>query len=217
MPTGSRYELIAFDLDGTLVETRYDIAASVNRSLVSIGREALSVDEVLGFIGDGAPLLLARALGAEVGSEIHRQCLDGFLADYHEHCLDAAAPYEGVPETLAALADLPLCVLTNKPLQPAQRILAGLGLDAFFRAVLGGDNAPAKKPDPRGLEGFMRQFDARPETTLLVGDSAVDVQTARNAGTQVVGVNFGFRPDQLDRVPPDHRIDAFTELLDLTR
>ncbi len=140
-----------------------------------------------------------------------------FLAYYREHKLDFTYAYAGVLEALAALKelhDLPdgpartMAVLTNKPVRPARGICEGLGMASYFLHIYGGDSFPAKKPDPLGLRSLMEETGALPEETVMIGDSQVDVQTARNAGVWSVGCAFGFGPQNLMETPPDIVVDT---------
>lgn len=196
--------LIVFDLDGTLIDSRADLASSVNAMLAEIGRPPLAEATVTDMVGEGARVLVGRALrAAGVDPAACPDALQRFLALYGGRLLDHTRPYEGVPEMLAALHEgAPLAVLTNKPASPTLRILAGLGLDRFFAAVIGGDAPYPRKPDPGALLHLMDRFQAAPDETLLVGDSRIDLQTARNAGARVclAAYGYGFRFDPAELV-----------------
>ncbi len=207
--------LIVFDLDGTLIDSERDLCNSVNAALEHMGRPHLDDHIIAGFVGNGAPMLVRRVLAVENGvspDEIHDDELatayDVFLAHYREHKLDFTHTYDGVLDSLAALRSGPsaaprhLAVLTNKPVRPARAICEGLGMDCFFR-IYGGDSFPLKKPDPMGLRTLMQEAGAGPHQTLMIGDSKVDVLTARNAGAWSLGCQFGFGPQNLMEVPPD--------------
>ena len=213
-------KLIVFDLDGTLIDSARDLCNSVNAALEHMGRPHLAHDLIAGFVGNGAPMLVRRSLAVENSvppDEVHDEELataySFFLAHYREHKLDFTYAYDGVLNALAALRRMPdgapryLAVLTNKPVRPARAICEGLGMDCFFR-IYGGDSFPLKKPDPLGLLSIMREADARPEETLMIGDSKVDVLTARNAGVWTLGCQFGFGPQNLMEAPPDVVVDS---------
>jgi phosphoglycolate phosphatase len=210
--------LIVFDLDGTLIDSRQDLCNSVNATLTNFGLRPLPDDIIAGFIGDGAAMLIRRALA--VPGELpdgSAARLDDFFAEafaffldyYREHKLDYTTVYPGVLDSLEELKTLPdgslrpMAVLTNKPVRPARAICEGLGLAPYFFQIYGGDSLPAKKPDPLGLTKLMEQAGAKPETTLMIGDSDVDIRTARNAGAWVLGCTFGLLPESLEQVEPD--------------
>ena len=217
-------KLIVFDLDGTLIDSARDLCNSVNAALEHMGRPHLPDEIIASFVGNGAPMLVRRSLGVENGvppDEIHDEELATayrfFLAHYREHKLDFTYAYDGVIDSLAALRRVPdgaersLAVLTNKPVRPARAICEGLGMGPIFFRVYGGDSFPLKKPDPMGLRSLMDEAGARPDETLMIGDSKVDVQTARNAGAWSLGCQFGFGPQNLMEVPPDVIVDSAAE------
>jgi phosphoglycolate phosphatase len=185
--------LLVFDLDGTLVDSSQDLADSVNAMLGELGAPPLSETEVTRMVGEGAAVLVRRALvraGVEVDA---RAALDCFLKHYDLRLLATTKPYPGMVEALTALRDrYALAVLTNKPGLPTMRLLEGLGLIELFRDVIGGDTAYGRKPDPAGLLALVDRASATPETTLLVGDSPVDLATARAAGTRICLARYGF-------------------------
>ena len=204
--------LIVFDLDGTLVETRDDLACSVNHALGESGLPRHPVEVVVQFVGDGARKLVERSVGPGRKGVIYDEVLDAFLSHYIEHCTDRCALYPGVAEALESLAPLPLCVLTNKPLGPTERILQALGLAPHFQSVIGGDSDFGRKPDPAGLLHLIEAAGVAPESSLLVGDTRVDVLTAREACCFCAGVRYGFRPDDFMDCPPDYLIESIEDL-----
>src|SRR4030088_2666625 len=179
--TFSSVRALIFDLDGTLIDSQRDLIRSVNAMLHEMGREQLHEDTVSRYIGRGAPQLVAQALGNNATEPEREQALKFFLAHYEEHKLDSTCAYPGVPEALEHLAAFPMAILTNKPARVSARILEELGLVKYFRAVYGGNSFATKKPDPLGAQTILREFSTRPPQALLIGDSEVDVQTARNA------------------------------------
>ena len=190
----ARSRLIVFDLDGTLVDSRRDLAESMNALLVACGAPRLDEQTIGRMVGEGAATLVARAFDA-VKRPPPADALDRFLAIYNEHLLDHTRPYPGMTVVLDALrARATLAVLTNKPLEATRRVLAGLDLARFFSddCVIGGDGPFARKPDPAGLRHLMAQSSAAPDETTLVGDSAVDWRTARNAEVRACLVRYGF-------------------------
>ncbi|MGI4756733.1 MAG: HAD hydrolase-like protein [Janthinobacterium lividum] len=213
-------DLLVFDLDGTLVDSQQDLASSVNATLTHMGRLPLNEKEIAGFIGDGASMLLSRALeatGANNDTAL-KQALSFFLSYYRGHKLDTTKVYPGVLEALRQIqiADpaLPMAILTNKPVGPSVSICDGLGLSPFFFANFGGDSFPTKKPDPLGLRTLMqkasllRGFEVAPERTVLVGDSHVDVETARAAGSLSLGCDYGLDPVRLHAARPDAAVSS---------
>ena len=185
--------LVVFDLDGTLIDSRHDLADAANALIVEAGGQPLPVDAITGMVGEGAPLLVRRALKAagrnpDVGAALAR-----FLDLYAERLLVHTRLYDGTREALDALAPgATLAVLTNKPQPHTGRILEGLGIASFFQWVIGGNSAHGRKPDPGGLRYLMSVAQAGPADTTMVGDSAIDLRTARAAGTRVCLVRYGF-------------------------
>ncbi|NUN47439.1 MAG: HAD-IA family hydrolase [Candidatus Brocadiae bacterium] len=178
---------LIFDLDGTLADTRADIAASANAALRAVGLEPIPAERITGFIGDGASVLMERCVAGR--RELHGAALAAWAAHYGEHLLDTTVLYPGVEATLAALPG-PLAVLTNKPEGMARRMLAALGLAGRFQAVIGGDTLPVKKPDPAGVTRILEATGA--PRGVLIGDSTVDLATARAAGIPFWGAGWGF-------------------------
>lgn len=179
--------LAIFDLDGTLVDSLDDLHASVNHALRSLGLPLRTREEVHGYIGEGARVLLERAIAPH--AHLLEPALAAWRPHYEEHCLDRTRPYPGIPAALAGAGRV-LAVQTNKPGAMARKILAGLDLLPRFAAVVGGDEAP-RKPDPAGALELMARLGAAPAETLFIGDSRVDVATARAAGVPVIAVTWG--------------------------
>jgi len=212
-----KIKLVIFDLDGTLIDSELDLAASVNAMLRHFGRKGLPVHVIGTYIGDGAPTLIRRALGDPADGAFLQNALNYFLAYYRDHKLDNTYPYPGIKEALEQIGDgkrfsRKLAVLTNKPVRASQAIVAGLGLAKYFFQIYGGNSFDTKKPDPFGAHTLMREAGAGPEETVMVGDSAVDILTARNAGLWSVGVSYGFAPQTLEQGPPDVLVDSPAEL-----
>ena len=269
--------LLIFDLDGTLIDSRLDLVHSVNATLRHFARPELNGAVIASYVGDGAPTLVRRALIADgealdpaVSAEsalastttdpadheaFFRSALDYFLGYYRLHKLDHTTVYDGIPETLAALANgvahIPaapsapsghaeiapaagpgspsvqaaarhdarparlMAVLSNKPVRPSQDIVKALGLADFFVRIYGGNSFATKKPDPLGARTLLEETGVPAGQALIIGDSSVDVLTARNAGIWSCGVNYGFAPHSLEEVPPDVAVDAPRELGEL--
>jgi phosphoglycolate phosphatase len=212
-----KIKLVLFDLDGTLIDSEKDLAASVNAMLRHFGRKELPLEVIDTYIGDGAPMLIRRALGDPAHANIVQEALNFFLMHYREHKLDTTQPYSGIPEALRRVSQLDglqrqLAVLTNKPVRASRDILAGLGLAQYFFQTYGGNSFETKKPDPYGAQTLMNEAGAMPEETVMVGDSEVDVLTARNANLWSIGVTYGFAPHTLERTHPDILVDTVAEL-----
>jgi len=210
----ARLRLFIFDLDGTLIDSKLDLALAVNATRAAFRLGPLDHERIFGYIGDGAPLLVRRALDHTEDDALVEQALGFFLRHYREHMLDNTVAYPGVREGLERLDSdgRLLTILTNKPVRISREILAGLKLDQHFRLVYGGNSFERKKPDPMGVEVILRETRAAKDEALVVGDSEIDVLTARNAGTRVCGVTYGLGSHLLDDYPPDLRIDSLTEL-----
>jgi phosphoglycolate phosphatase len=212
-------KLVVFDLDGTLVDSRRDLADSANALLAESGAEPLAEVAIGRMVGDGARVLVSRVFEA-AGRERPPDALDRFLVHYDRRLLAHTRPYPKIPEVLSELERrVSLAVLTNKPLDATRRVLAGLDLARFFRDgfVLGGDGPFPRKPDPAGLLHLISRAGVTPADTALVGDSAIDWQTARAASTRVYLARYGFGFDgvPLDRLRADERvIDRPEQLLE---
>ncbi|HYL83017.1 MAG TPA: HAD-IA family hydrolase [Candidatus Angelobacter sp.] len=211
-PQFSSVRALIFDLDGTLIDSKRDLIYSVNAMLAEMGRETLHEDTISGYIGHGAPQLVARALGNGAGAAEQERALKFFLGYYEEHKMDSTCAYPGVPEALEELKRFSMAVLTNKPVRVSRRILEGLGLAKYFRVVYGGNSFETKKPDPLGARKILEEFGTAASQALLIGDSEVDVQTARNAGMLAVAVNYGFGTHDRAAYPADVYLDRLMEL-----
>jgi phosphoglycolate phosphatase len=184
--------LIAFDLDGTLIDSLRDLADSANDLIVELGGSALPVETIGAMVGEGAGVLVSRALAAAGLVETPR-ARERFLEIYDGRMLNFTRPYDGIIEAVLAARDRArVVVLTNKPTTPSLRVLDALGLRHLFVDVVGGDNPLGRKPDPAALQAMMRDAGATAATTLLIGDSAIDLETARRAGVQPCLAAFGF-------------------------
>jgi phosphoglycolate phosphatase len=186
-------DLVVFDLDGTLVDSGRDLATGVNRMLDWCGAPSLSEEAVVGMVGDGASVLVRRALAAAGVDPAYPGAYEHFLAAYDQCLLDCTRPYDGVPEALQAVgATRRLAVLTNKPTDATARILEALGLRHFFAGVIGADTPFGRKPNPAGLFHLIGEARTTPAATLLVGDSPIDLETARRACTRICLARYGF-------------------------
>ncbi len=211
--------LVVFDLDGTLVDSIGDIASATNQSLIeAYGEDArLSQDVVRGFVGGGARLLIDRCVEAAGQARDHAgRVFDRFLVIYGSRLTETTRLYSGMKEALDHLEGTArLAVLTNKPGGMSRTIVQDLGLLGRFIAVIGGDDLKSKKPDPEGLLKIAAQAGLRAEETALVGDSAVDILTARNAGVMAVGVLWGYDREGVLRERPDLVVERPSELASL--
>jgi len=207
-------DLLIFDLDGTLIDSRLDLANAVNAARHHMGMEPLSNERVYSYVGNGAPVLIRRALGEQATEAEVQEGLEFFLEYYREHDLDYTTLYPGVKESLDRLraAGKQMAVLTNKPLRMSQHIVEGLGVAAHFLKVYGGNSFEFKKPNPIGIRTLMDITSVGPDRTMMVGDSSVDVETARNAGVRCCGVTYGFQPETLADPAPDLMVDRMEEL-----
>jgi phosphoglycolate phosphatase len=208
----SAVRVLIFDLDGTLIDSKLDLALSINATLEHMGRALLTHEAIYGMVGNGAPVLVRRALGGAVSDEEAASGLAYFLSYYRKHMLDNTVPYPGVREGLALLAHHPMAVLTNKPVNFSRAILDGLDLSRYFRFVYGGNSFEKKKPHPMGVEVLLRDLGVAPREAMIIGDSEVDIQTARNSGIWACGVSYGLGAEGLRAHPPDLTLDSLIEL-----
>src|SRR5271156_829519 len=212
----SAVRALIFDLDGTLIDSKLDLALSINAMLKRMGRAELMHEEIFGMVGNGAPVLVRRALEAETlktaSDEEADTGLAYFLSYYRNHMLDNTVTYPGVREGLVLLEKHPMAVLTNKPVNFSRAILDGLGFSRYFRYVYGGNSFERKKPDPMGAHTLLRDFKAAPEEAMIVGDYDVDIKTARNAGIWSCGVSYVLGAEGLRDNPPDLMLDSLVEL-----
>jgi phosphoglycolate phosphatase len=219
--------LLVFDLDGTLIDSRIDLCNSVNATLAHFGKPELPEAVISSYIGDGASLLVRRAFGDPEG-DIHdeeyvTQALTFFLDYYRIHKFDYTYLYPGVLESLEAIRtqrpDVLMAVLTNKPVNPSRDICAHFGIARFFFQNYGGNSFHTKKPDPHGLKTLITEASTiagraiTPDETIMIGDTDVDVLTARNCGAHSIGCTFGLKPHSLVDAPPDHLAHTPTDWL----
>lgn len=210
--------LIVFDLDGTLIDSRADLVQSVNATLRHFHRHALPDDVIASYIGDGAGMLVRRALGDPEDTTVLDEALLYFLAYYREHKLDHTYVYAGILPVLEALQKRPqtrMAVLSNKPVGPSRAICEAFGMAPQFFRIYGGDSFATKKPDAFGLETIIREAGVSASETVMIGDSDVDILTAQNCGTYSIGCSYGLSPHSLETVPPDALASDPRELLSL--
>jgi phosphoglycolate phosphatase len=221
---GHTAKLLIFDLDGTLIDSREDLANSINAMLIHFGKKELPHEVIASYIGDGAPMLVRRSLGDPDDENYVQDAVLYFMGWYREHKLDNTYVYDGVKEALSTIQKsrntastqetqpLKMAVLSNKPVGPSRAIVEALGLGPYFFQVYGGNSFHTKKPDPTGVQALLEEAGAAAEETVIIGDSDIDVLTARNAGIYSVGVTYGLAPHTLEDAPPDVLIDKPHEL-----
>jgi len=209
----ARVRLIAFDLDGTLIDSSRDLIVAVNAARARLGMAALDDPTVLSYIGQGARDLMRQALGEGATEDRVDAGLLYFREYYAEHLLDFTRPYPGVVPALERLHGCTLAVLTNKPLRFTLPIVEGLELAPRFARIYCEDSFPRKKPDPMGMQALLEEFGVAAHEALLVGDSEIDMETARNAGTWACGVSYGLGSHRLHLCPPDLLISDMRELV----
>ncbi|HEX9799892.1 MAG TPA: HAD-IA family hydrolase [Thermoanaerobaculia bacterium] len=191
--TAARVRAIAFDLDGTLVDSRHDLAAAINRVRRDLGLGELAVDEILGMVGEGARNLVRRALGGDPADDLLARAFDRFFLHYESECTRRTRPFAGIDEALRALAArVPLALVTNKPERFSRRIVEHLGWAGLFDPLVGGDTLATRKPDPEGLIAVCARHGIVPAELVLVGDSRIDARTAAAAGCAFRFARWGF-------------------------
>jgi phosphoglycolate phosphatase len=226
--------LLVFDLDGTLIDSSLDLCNAINAALTHVGKPTLPNALIASYIGDGAAMLVRRAIGdpgdldaldPSAGEDLLRRTYNFFLSYYREHKLDNTRCYDGVLEALAEIRSrhphLPMAVLTNKPVIPSREICAALGLAPSFFQNYGGNSFATKKPDPTGLLALMDEASClppaqpalQPEEVVMIGDSDVDILTAKRCGARSVGCAFGLAPQTLASAAPDVTVQHPSEWL----
>ncbi len=205
--------LLIFDLDGTLIDSRLDLANAVNATRAEMGRSPLEHSVVFSYVGNGAPVLIRKAMGPEASDEEVQRALDYFIRYYHDHAVDETVLYPGVRESLDELyaAGMKLAVLTNKPIRISEKIMETMGLTPMLFRIYGGNSFEQKKPHPVGIDALRDETGIVAQQTWMVGDSIVDMQTARNAGVKACGVTYGFQPETLAECPPDLLVDRMED------
>ena len=208
----SNYDVIIFDLDGTLIDSRLDLANSVNFIRAQLGLEALDHHVIFSYIGDGAAKLIQRAVGKAFSYESVQQDVEAFLRHYHDHLLDNTVLYPGVLEVLADLRHQVLTVLTNKPLESTLAILQGLKIQDRFLFVYGGNSFEQRKPHPSGIIKILKDTRTPKNRALIVGDSRIDIETGQNAQIATCGVTYGLASNSLSKCSPQFLIGDLREL-----
>jgi len=209
---------LIFDLDGTLVDSRLDLSNSINAMLRHFGKPLLPNEVIASYIGDGAPMLVRRSLGDPDDESFVQHALEYFLLYYREHKLDNTFVYPGIKECLDSIrgsrngSGMKMSVLSNKPVGPSRAIVEALGLGDYFFQVYGGNSFHTKKPDPTGVRALLEESGTEAGQTVIIGDSDIDVLTARNAGTYSIGVNYGFAPHTFVDAAPDVLVETPEEI-----
>lgn len=206
------FQLLVFDFDGTLVDTRRDIVDSVNRALEELGLRTLDRATLCTFIGKGVNQLMERSLEGSGYGDLPR-AIKAFMSHYEAHLMDHTALFPNCRETLDHFSGRPITILSNKPTRFITQILDALEYRAPFATIIGGDSVAAKKPDPVGLHHIMQQHGVSPEDTLMIGDSQVDIETGKRAGVRTCGVTYGHAGRaSLETAQADWIIDDLSQL-----
>jgi phosphoglycolate phosphatase len=209
--------LILYDLDGTLVDTRVDLANAVNRTLTDLGLERRPDAELYGFVGNGVRMLLARAVGTTEG-ELLERALTVFRGHYLDHLTDHSRLYPGVDAVLAAFSDRHQAIVTNKAMAYTDGVVRGLGLAGRVNLVLGGDSTPHLKPHPAMVQAALRHFGVAPDEAVMVGDGVPDVEASRASGVRSIGLTCGMGdPAALREAKPDFVVAHMEEVIPVVR
>lgn len=210
-----RFDLLIFDLDGTLIDSERDLALAVNATRANAGMGPIADETIASYVGNGAPMLIERSLGPSATEQQAEEGLLFFYRYYREHMLDNTRLYPGVREGLDRLLESgsQLAVLTNKPVRFSSEIIDRLDLAGHFKRIYGGNSFDTKKPDPYGLNLLVSELDTPKERALMVGDSWVDSLTARNAEVSSCGVTYGLQPESFEEHPPDILVDHFDDVV----
>jgi phosphoglycolate phosphatase len=208
--------LLIFDLDGTLVDSKLDLVHSVNAARGLMNLAPISEELVSSYVGSGVVVLMRRALGPDASEAEVERAVEFFLGYYRDHMLDNTRLYPTVKEGLDRMREsgARMAVLTNKPVRFSRAIVEGLGLGGHFFQVYGGNSFDQKKPDPIGIEKLLEESGIARDRAIMVGDSGVDVRTARNARVKACGVRYGFQPETFEQDPPDIVVDDMNQLAD---
>ncbi len=212
-----KISLFIFDLDGTLIDSKKDIAASVNYTMKVLGLKELSEDLIYEFVGNGVTPLIQQAVQKAGGSMAFSRALDIFKEHYDAHLLDTTIPFPGVMEVLEYYR-VPKVVLTNKSQSYSEKIIEGLRMKPYFKGIFGGDTQFPKKPDPQVIHYLMKAHGSSSQDTVIIGDSSVDIQAGKNAGILTCGVTYGFRPRQeIEESGCDFKVEEISQLIKIFR
>lgn len=190
-----KIDLFIFDLDGTLIDSKRDIALSVHHTMKILGLSPISDEMIASYVGNGVTPLIRKSVGENPKLNVD-EAIRIFMAHYEEHCLDSTRPFPDIPEVLDHFKDKIKIVATNKPQGFSEKILDGLGLTTHFQGIFGGDTHFPKKPDPAVIHHLLKTFQAEVAKSVIIGDSRIDIETGRNARILTCGVTWGFRPGE---------------------
>lgn len=217
--TNEKIELIIFDLDGTIVNSIFDIADGVNHVLVKMNRDAVSVPEVQKMIGSGVKKLIELAL-IDVSDEIVlANALKIFQEYYSKNLITKTRPYKDVFETLNQLSDFKMAIYSNKPQDLTDKVIIGLDLNSYFDTIQGADESKYKrKPSEEGIKYILRELNVKPGNTMMVGDSTHDIHAGKRAGVMTCAVTYGYRDEKiLANESPDYLINKLTDLVSILK
>ncbi len=210
----STFKLLIFDLDGTLIDSKKDIAFSVNLTLKSMDCPQLDEDRIASFVGHGIGYLLGNCMPPTSKDQIE-SAKKIFLEHYENHLYDYTTIYPGVRQSLERLSFYKKIILTNKPERLSYLCLKGLRMASFFEQIIGGDTLPQRKPHPSGILQLKDYYKCQLNEILMIGDSTIDIETARNAGVAHAMVSYGFnKKEELLQTNPEILFDNFTQLTD---
>ena len=214
-----KIELIIFDLDGTIVNSIFDISDGVNYVLTKMNRDNVSVSEVQGMIGSGVKKLIELALNDISDEYILAESLDLFQEYYSQNLITKTRPYDGVIKTLEQLSNFRKAIYSNKPQDLTDKVIEGLGLNSYFDMVQGADISKYKtKPSPEGIHYILRELNIKPENAIIVGDSTHDILAGKRAGVRTCAVTYGYREKKiLANESPDYLIHKLPELLSILK
>lgn len=209
--------LIIFDLDGTLIDSKKDIAHAVNQTLLRMELNPIPVDLVYGYVGNGVRPLIEQTMAKNGRAGDLATAIEHFRELYIKHLLDTTLMFDGIKEILEHFQnDKTMAVASNKPIRYVEKILVGLGMTGYFSSVKGGDDVEMKKPAPEMLHTIMQETSHAPQECVFIGDSGVDIRTGKNAGVKTVGVTYGFRPlEEIVENSPDVMVDSPAQLKDV--
>lgn len=210
-----KIELIIFDLDGTLIDSKVDIISSANHMLASLGLEKRNPIEVMGFIGTGVRQLMIDSLGPKAIGRLD-EAIKVYKDIYRVHMFDTTTLYPNVPQILEYFKDTKKAIMSNKSLEFTELALERFGIEKYFLKVFGGDDENCRKPNPHPIINLMQEFKVQPEAAIIIGDSVLDVQSGKAAGILTCGVTYGIgRKEDVIAAKPDFVIDNIAKLKDI--